>query len=296
MEETIEYYPTGKFARLGSDQFYIMTDKWYVRYDYQEDNLLIAATKLENKEGEITVSKDDWFSVPGVEHWYFPMLTVDGDTLLVSVTPSGAGTGKILMIDLCTRQCDEYPYLDKDACAIGIDDDVVYLACRFASGAKFVGLNWKTRDVIFEYHAGGLLIYAMMGKIYDGRRVIGQVNQRPDGDVYEIVSVPNGEVHLRVEGESWEISQAGQTMHTQYGVFYVSEDGNRYYSTFAGETYRVSIEINPPAGFHTKDVYFSPSGDAQSIWLEFKGENSGNYIANYRMRQQRRQKSARSRA
>ena len=294
--EAIGYCPTGKFTRLRLDQSHIMTNKWFVRYDYRGNNLLIGATKLGNKEGEITLGEDDWFSVPTMEHDILPIFALDGDTMIVTTSSKTTNLDKILTINLDTRQHEEYPHLNIKTYGIGIDGDVVYLAYHVNSGRMIGGFNLKTREMVFEYPVCGLLRNGGMHKIYDGRRVIGRVRQRPGKkqkvggnlDVYEIVSVPDGEVLLQIK------ERITETKITQCGVFYVSKDGDHCYSTFDGETYLVNIEADQESAAHDKQWLISTSSDdAQSIWISFYMANIGNYFVNYRLSQRRRQKSSR---
>ena len=291
MEATIDYYPTGKSIFLSdyANRDYFITDKWFVQCAFQENKLLVGATKLENKEGEIALSKDDWFSVPVTNRDEFPLFVLRGDTLLATLSNRVNNLYKIVVINLDTRQHEEYSHLNIKTYGTGIDGDVVYLTYHVDSGRMIGGFNLKTREMVFEYFVGGRLINGAMHKIYDGRRVIGHVKQRPEDnrEVYEIVSVPDGEVLLQIEKE-----RIAGTKITRHGVFYVSKDGDYFYSTFEGETSLVNIEADQESAAHDKPMFFTSTDDAQSIWISFYMANIGNYFVNYRLSQ----KSSRSQA
>ena len=81
MVATIDYYPTGKLILLKNHIYrdYFVTDERFVLYNFEGNNLLVGTTTLENKEGEITLSEDDWFSVPIVDQDMLPIYALDGD-------------------------------------------------------------------------------------------------------------------------------------------------------------------------------------------------------------------------
>ena len=311
MEPTIEYCQARKsiFVRNNTRKNFHMTDERLVQHAFTRDSLMIATMKLDNMEGEIRLTDDDWFSIPVTGQHMDHSFVLEGDTLLVTFSNVILGIRKILVINLDTRQYDEYPGFDQGGKAVGIDGDIIYLSNVLSdyqgTVAKIVGFNVKTQEMGFEYRmCGGSLVHSSH-RICDGRRAIVRSVRKPNfGMGCKVVSIPDGEVHLEIE------EPIRDEKCTRYGVFYVSEGENRYYSTFNGETYRVNFEIDQTVGVRTApgveiapsvgprmvpDI-FSASDDAQSIWLEYLTINGDLYLVNYKLSQDRRQKSARSQA
>ena len=293
MDAAIDYYPTGKsiFLENYSDRYYFVTDEWFVQCAFQGNNLLVGATKLENKEGEITLSADDWFPVPVMSRTTFPLFVLEGDTLLATLSDTMNDVYKIVVINLDTRRYEEYQGLDRLCTPIRFDGNIAYMLYISAYGRTIVALDIKTREVVFEYPISGIPMEWSMYKIYDGSRVISRSVRRPDNrQVREIVRVPDFKLYLEIEGDIKGVSIA------QHGVFYVSEDGTHYYSTFGGETYRVNIEGDPRHDTRPVLGVHESSPDARSIWTRLLAPGQDSYFVNYRLSQQRLQKSARSQA
>ena len=286
MEQTLNYYPNGKIIRDVSPVIRnnLMTDKRFVRYTFRGNNLLVGSTTLEDKQGEISLGDDDWMAIP-IEDNILPWFALEGDTLIVTLSNTVNNVNnvnKILVINLDTRQYEEYQGLDETSYPLGIDGDIIYLVYDSTGLENYgrtiiVALNVKTREIVFEYPIAGLLNNRSMHKIYDGSRVIERSDVIIGDRIHDIISVPDGEVHLRIEGN------IKGTLITQYGVFYVSEDGKRYYSTFDGETYLVNSEADQVPERRYAHRLIAASDDAQSIWDISSGTNYKADVVNYRL-------------
>ena len=101
MEERVDYYPTGKFLQFRGDvtiTHCIVNDR-LIAVSYKGDDLVLAITPLDDKEGEI-VKSNNWVRIPDVFRYKIMRYGFAGDKLLATLFSDNPLESLILVVHL----------------------------------------------------------------------------------------------------------------------------------------------------------------------------------------------------
>ena len=318
--ETLNYHTSGISFTVPNSRIFMASNNWIVTSeDPNNHSSEIEAAQQEEehlrkrkaKNFELFASPLDgtegmWVRLPIGNNFDRVELTLDDDTLIVSILDTWVGLSKILVVHLDKNgRYDEYPGFGELVDILGVDGNILFLmhhvnertqnnyhvitplahalfqdkqSALLDNGSITVisGWNLQTGHVEFQRDVKGT-VFPRLYRIYNGSRtiVVQHICEDRSNDTYEIVSVPDMTVHLQIEGHVIDFLVHG------HGVFYVSKaDEKQYYADFAGKSYLVNFEESPKDTVRTPSV-LTASFDAGIVWIKRRYGENWSYLVKY---------------
>lgn len=275
---TYTYNPTGNFIQFlrGNADMYLTDNRLTViDFNPQEQTLIIGTTTLNDKQGNVTLNGNDLIILrPRVSVNGNKSYIVDGNILIITIYDPSVrdNSSEIIIVNLSTKQYQEYDGPNVESYPNGIDGDIVYLSNKSDPNAlTLIARNLRTGTTEFRFQLPNRYNLNDDFNLVSKARGGIAIGVNGEDGYFRVISIPDHEVLLEIN------TVAIDFVINEDGVIYSLETGDKYFTKFDGTTIILQLVENGTIPVNQSSIV-AASEDVRNLWIKHYGPDTIDYV------------------